>query len=79
MDHGSLVCFAIYHNLLKLTMHKLLTHLVNQKMKSNDSRGHKSVTKWHDGTVTASLYFKLKTPAKYTAAAANITNTCKGN
>ena len=52
-------------------------HFVNQKMKSNEGRGHKSVTACCEGTVTASLYFGLQTPVKYAAAAGNITNTCK--
>jgi len=80
LNHGFLVCFAVYHKLLKLVMDKLLMHFVNRKLKSNDGRGHKSVTEWCASTVTASLYFKLPpTPVKYVAAAGNITNTCKRN
>ena len=54
-------------------------YFVNHNKKSNDGRGNKSVTEWRDGTATASLYFKLKTPLKYVSAAGNITNTCKRN
>ena len=75
--HGFLVCFVVYHKLLKLVMDELLMHFVSHKMKSNDGRGHKSVTEWWEDTVTASLYFKLQKPVKYAAAAGNITNTCK--
>lgn len=60
-------------------MDELLMNFVNHKTKSNDGKGNKSVTEWCDGTVTASFYFKLKTPLKYVAAAGNITNTCKRN
>jgi hypothetical protein len=79
LNHGFLVYFVVYHKLLKLVTDGLLMHFVNHKMKSNDGRGHKSVTVWCEGTVTASLYFKLHAPTKYVAAAGNITNTCKRN
>ena len=57
--------FVVYHKLLKLVMDELLLQFVNHKMKSNDGRGHKSVTEWCVGTAIASLYFKLQTPVKY--------------
>jgi len=80
LNHGFLVCFAVYHKLLKLVTDKILMRFVNRKMKSNDGRGHKSVTGWCEGTVTASFYCKLQTtPVKYVTAARNITNTCKRN
>ena len=79
MNNGFLVCSVVYHKLLKLVMDELLMYFVNHNKKSNDGRGNKSVTEWRDGTATASLYFKLKTPLKYVSAAGNITNTCKRN
>jgi hypothetical protein len=38
LNYGFLVCFVVYHKLLKMVMDELLMHFVNHNMKSNDGR-----------------------------------------